>query len=86
MEQTVKCPICSLPYKTYSHYARDQSACPRCRGIAAQDEPKYSPDPFPTPFLSMDLTPDPCPTPDTTPDFGGGGGGGFGGGGASSDF
>lgn len=31
MEQTVKCPICGGPYKFYSHYCGDQSACPDCR-------------------------------------------------------
>lgn len=35
MEQTVKCPICGKPYKTYSHYAGDQSACPKCRSQAS---------------------------------------------------
>jgi hypothetical protein len=30
MERTVKCPICGKPYKTYSYYAGDQSACPKC--------------------------------------------------------
>ena len=30
MERTIKCPICSEPYKFYSHSAADQSACPDC--------------------------------------------------------
>jgi endogenous inhibitor of DNA gyrase (YacG/DUF329 family) len=30
MEQTIKCPICGKPYKIFSHYAGDQSACPSC--------------------------------------------------------
>jgi endogenous inhibitor of DNA gyrase (YacG/DUF329 family) len=30
MEQTIKCPICGNPYKTYSHTVADQSACPSC--------------------------------------------------------
>ena len=29
-EQTIKCPICGNPYKVYSHYAADQSACRTC--------------------------------------------------------
>lgn len=29
-EQTVKCPLCSNPYKTYAFYAGDQSACSKC--------------------------------------------------------
>lgn len=33
-ELTVKCPICGAPYKAYSHYAGDQSACPDCRARA----------------------------------------------------
>ena len=33
-EMTVKCPICGAPYKAYSHYAGDQSACPDCRARA----------------------------------------------------
>ena len=35
-EQTVKCPICGSPYKVYMYYAGDQSACPRCR-VEAQN-------------------------------------------------
>ena len=31
METTEKCPICGDPYVTYSGYAFDQSACPKCR-------------------------------------------------------
>jgi hypothetical protein len=31
LEITIKCPICRRPYKVYSHYAGDQSACPACR-------------------------------------------------------
>lgn len=34
MEQTVKCPICNEPYKVYSHYAGDQSACGACQNKA----------------------------------------------------
>jgi len=30
MENTKKCPICGKPYKTFSHTAADQSACPKC--------------------------------------------------------
>jgi len=30
MEQTIRCKICGKPYKVYSHYAGDQSACPEC--------------------------------------------------------
>jgi len=30
MEKTIKCPICSQPYKFYNFYAVDQSACPSC--------------------------------------------------------
>jgi hypothetical protein len=30
-EQTVKCPICGKPYKTYSYYSGDQSACRQCQ-------------------------------------------------------
>jgi len=33
-EQTVKCPICGNPYKVYTHFAGDQSACPKCRAEA----------------------------------------------------
>ena len=29
-EQTVKCPICSSPYKFYAFTVADQSACPSC--------------------------------------------------------
>lgn len=29
-EITVKCPICSKPYKVYQFTAADQSACPSC--------------------------------------------------------
>lgn len=34
--KTVRCPICGRPYKVYSHYAGDQSACPICREEAEQ--------------------------------------------------
>lgn len=30
-EQTAKCSICGEPYVIYTHYAGDQSACPKCR-------------------------------------------------------
>jgi len=30
MERTIRCPICSEPYKFYSYSAADQSACPDC--------------------------------------------------------
>ena len=33
-EMAVKCPICGSPYRPYSHYAGDQSACPDCRARA----------------------------------------------------
>lgn len=36
-EQTVKCPICGRPYKVYSHYAGDQSACSSCRAEASKN-------------------------------------------------
>ena len=36
-EQTVKCPICRKPYKTYSYYVGDQSACPKCRQEASEN-------------------------------------------------
>jgi tRNA(Ile2) C34 agmatinyltransferase TiaS len=29
-ERTIKCPICGNPYKAYSFYAGDQSACKSC--------------------------------------------------------
>jgi hypothetical protein len=32
--QVVKCPICGRPYRIYSHYAGDQSACSGCRAMA----------------------------------------------------
>ena len=35
-EQTVWCR-CGKPYKVYSHYAGDQSACPSCRAQAEQN-------------------------------------------------
>lgn len=38
---TVKCPICSRPYRWYSHYAGDQSACPRCRRKAGEEMAQY---------------------------------------------
>lgn len=34
MEQTLKCPICGKPYKAYSHFAGDQSACQKCQSKA----------------------------------------------------
>jgi len=37
MEQTIKCPICGLPYVVYSHYAGDQSACWSCRREARRE-------------------------------------------------
>jgi len=33
-ETTMKCRICGKPYKVYSMYAGDQSACPACRRAA----------------------------------------------------
>jgi hypothetical protein len=30
-EHTIKCPICEKPYKVYSHFAGDQSACSKCQ-------------------------------------------------------
>jgi DNA-directed RNA polymerase subunit RPC12/RpoP len=41
MVKTVKCPICSEPYKVYAFMAGDQSACPYCRHKAEQKEGKY---------------------------------------------
>lgn len=35
--QTMKCPVCGRPYKVYSHYAGDQTACPECRREAEED-------------------------------------------------
>ncbi len=29
-EQTIQCPICKKPYKAYTWFAGDQSACPDC--------------------------------------------------------
>ena len=37
MEQTLKCPICGKHYVGYSHYAGDQSACPKCREEARKN-------------------------------------------------
>ena len=34
-ESTAQCPICGRPYKVYSHYAGDQSACGQCRAFAS---------------------------------------------------
>ena len=34
LDKTVKCPICSKPYKFYAYMAGDQSACPSCVGEA----------------------------------------------------
>lgn len=31
---TLKCPICGDPYKVYSHFAGDQSACGKCQATA----------------------------------------------------
>ena len=36
--QTVKCPLCHEPYKTYAYYVGDQSACPDCVSKAEQKE------------------------------------------------
>jgi len=36
-EQTVKCPICGNPYKFYSFYGGDQSACLACREKAEEN-------------------------------------------------
>ena len=33
-EQTVQCPICKTPYKTYPGVG-DQSACPKCVNAAS---------------------------------------------------
>jgi len=30
MEKTIRCPICRRPYKVYSDYVGDQSACSGC--------------------------------------------------------
>lgn len=32
--RVVKCGICGKPYQFFSHYAGDQSACPKCRAEA----------------------------------------------------
>ena len=40
-EQTVKCKICGEPYKTYPHYAGDQSACPQCITKANKNMKKW---------------------------------------------
>lgn len=37
-EQTIKCKICGQPYKVYSFYAGDQSACKTCQAIALAGE------------------------------------------------
>ena len=37
-EQTVQCPICKQPYKTYDFFAGDQSACPSCVNKAKRNE------------------------------------------------
>ena len=34
LDRTRKCPICGRPYKVFSMYAGDQSACPSCRAEA----------------------------------------------------
>lgn len=39
-EQTVKCHICGRPYKVHSHYAGDQSACPKCIAEATAGDHK----------------------------------------------
>jgi len=31
MEQILRCPQCSRPYRVYAHYCGDQSLCPGCR-------------------------------------------------------
>lgn len=41
-EQTVKCPICGRPYKVCAFYAGDQSACPKCRTEAMEQEKKLA--------------------------------------------
>lgn len=45
-ERTVKCGICGEPYKIYSMYAGDQSACPDCR-TKAEDRMKKRYQPWP---------------------------------------
>lgn len=42
LEQTVKCPICGDPYKTYAHMAGDQSACPQCIAKAREKQGKWT--------------------------------------------
>lgn len=37
-EQTVKCNICGKPYVFMSHYAGDQSACPKCKAEARKGQ------------------------------------------------
>ena len=41
MERTVKCPICSEPYKIYSYTTADQSACSDCIRKAEKKIGKY---------------------------------------------
>ena len=36
LSKTIKCPICTKPYKVYAHYCGDQSACPVCREEAEE--------------------------------------------------
>lgn len=35
-ETTIKCPICGNPYVVVDMYVGDQSACPRCRSRARE--------------------------------------------------
>jgi len=56
-KSTIACPICGRPYKFYSHYAGDQSACPSCRAIAETGQgpwepygPRFPREPFPRPW------------------------------------
>lgn len=41
-ERTVKCPICSKPYKHYAFSAADQSACPSCANAAEREAKRGS--------------------------------------------
>jgi sarcosine oxidase delta subunit len=45
-EKTVKCPICGKPYKVYSMYAGDQSACPKCVEEAEKNMGKWQELPY----------------------------------------
>lgn len=40
-EKTVKCSICGRPYKVYSYYTGDQSACPKCIEEAENNKKGY---------------------------------------------